>query len=394
MVYPDGSCLDCLEPLYGWLDASFTSDPTLLTAVSDSPGTPDVLVEFGIDGLERRVLLSAVVSDPVWSSTGRLALVRGGWIWVGSPGTLRRVARGSAPSWAPDGRKIVFDRGPWLMLGAARGRSFRRLVRGAAAAWSPSGRLIAFFDRRHRLRLIPAAGGRVRKVGDVAGSTVDWQPLPATPPGRCVTPPGSTVVASSDAAIITASAGESPYYPYPAGSAYMGCLRADGRERLLSSATQLSYSAVVGPTLVALAAPYAAFASTSANGHDQTMASSVDVFDLRTGRRASSWDAEGSTCVDPSSPLCGSTIDQLVLGSDAVNAVHTTVRGPICGPVPPPNCSDTFETIQASDSIGVHTLDSASEPDGSPAALTHLALTGDTLTWDDNGTQRSAHLQP
>ena len=59
-----------------------------------------------------------------------------------------------------------------------------------------------------------------------------------------------------------------------------------------------------------------------------------------------------------------------------------------------PNCNYTVEQIQATDSIGVHTLDSITEPDGSPAALTNLALTGDTLTWDDNGTQRSAPLHP
>lgn len=394
VIYPDGSCLDCLEPFDGWADAVFTSNPTLLTAVTVPPDNRAALVEYGVDGLRRSVLLSGAVSDPVWSSRGELALVRGGWIWVGSPRTLRRVARGSAPSWSPDGSQIVFDRRGWLMLGAVHGRSFRRLVRGSAPAWSPGGRSIAFFDRRHRLSLVPAAGGRVHKVGGVAGLTVDWQPLPATPPARCLTPPGSTVVASSDSAIITASAGQSPYYPYPAGSAEMSCLRADGRERLLSSDTQFRYSTGVGPTEVALAAPYAAFAGTAFNSHDQTMVSSANVFDLRTGLRVSDRGGEGSMCLDQSSPPCASSIDQLVLGSDAVSAVHTTVRDATCEPVQAPNCSDTVEQIQASDRTGVHTVDSVSEPDGAPAALTNLALSGDTLTWDDTGAQRSAQLQP
>jgi hypothetical protein len=81
-----------------------------------------------------------------------------------------------------------------------------------------------------------------------------------------------------------------------------------------------------------------------------------------------------------------------VLGSDAISAVLTHVDTPICGPIQPP-CSDTVEQVQARDSTGVHTLDSVTEPDGSQAALTNLALTGDTLSWDDNGIQHSAQLQ-
>jgi hypothetical protein len=398
VIYPDGSCLDCLSsPFGGSADAAFTSNPTLLTAVTTvSPGgvTRDELVEYGVDGLERSVLLSGAVSDPVWSSRGELALVRGGWIWVGIPGTLRRVTRGSAVSWSPGGRRIVFVRRGWLMLGAVRGRSFRRLVRGAAPVWSPDGSSIAFFDSHHRLSLVPATGGRVRRVGGVEGWTVDWQPLPAKPPARCLTPPGSVVLASGDTAIITASYAHSPYYPYPPGSAYMGCLRADGRERLLSSSTYPSYETAGGLTGVALAAPYAAFAGNTFNSHDQTWISFVNLFDLRTGQYVPHRGGEGFACLPTSSPPCATTIDRLVLGSDAVSAVHMTVQDANCGTSQDPKCRNTVEQIQASDSTGVHTLDSTTEPDGSPPALTNLVLTGDTLTWDDNGTQHSAQLEP
>jgi hypothetical protein len=399
VIYPDGSCLDCLSlglGFGGWTEAAFTSNPTLLTAVTNvSPGgtNREELVEYGVDALERRVLLSGPVSDPVWSSRGELALERGGWIWVGSPGMLRRVTHGSAVSWSPDGRKIVFVQGRWLMAGAVRRRVFRRLARGAAPAWSPDGKSIAFFDTHHRLSLVRATGGKVRRVGGVRGRTVDWQPLPATAPPPCLTPPGATTVAGSETAIITATHANSSYYPFPPGSAVMACLRGDGRERLISSSTSPPYYYVgFGPTQVALAAPYAAFAETVDNTHDQYMVSVINLYDLRTGLIVRHRGGQVATC--GSSPPCTSTVDQLVLGSDAVSAVHTTVRDASC-PVPPgPNCGNTVEQIEASDSTGVHTLDSASEPDGSPAQLTNLGLTGDTVTWEDNGIPHSAQLQP
>jgi hypothetical protein len=65
-------------------------------------------------------------------------------------------------------------------------------------------------------------------------------------------------------------------------------------------------------------------------------------------------------------PSC--EIDQLVMGSDAVSAVHTTSRDY--------GCTCTVEQIQASDRTGMHTLDSITEPDGSPPALTKLTSTG------------------
>jgi hypothetical protein len=278
------------------------------------------------------------------------------------------------------------------MVGAVRGRSFRRLVRGAAPAWSPDGRSIAFFDKRHRLSLVSATGGTVRRVGRVTGRSVDWQPLPAKPPARCLTPSGSTVVASSDSAIITLDHGQSPDSTIPAG-AYMGCLRAVGRERLLLTAASTEHSTVNG-VVPAVAGPYAALAINGGDTHDGMLGSGVSIYDLRTGASVPDRGGEGSTCAYQSSPPCASTIDQVVLGSDAVSAVHMTVHDATCEPVQQHNCRRTVEQIQASDSTGVHTLDSVTETDGSPAALTDLVLTGDTLTWEDNGTQKSAQLQP
>jgi hypothetical protein len=256
--------------------------------------------------------------------------------------------------------------------------------------WSPNGSWVAFFDRRRRLSLVRATGGSAREVGDVIGSTVDWQPLPAKPRTACLTPSGSNVLAASDTAIITVDRGlPGSFYT----AAYLGCSRADGRERLLVSYPYPGYASE-DVVETSVAGTDAALAINTANSHDQSMSSGVDLFDLRTGLPVGDRGGEGSMCVSQSSPPCATNIDQLVLGSDAVSAVHTTVQDANCLPVQVPTCTDTVEQIQASDSTGVHTLDSITEPPGSPSALTNLVLTGDTLTWDDNGTQHSAQLHP
>jgi hypothetical protein len=69
-----------------------------------------------------------------------------------------------------------------------------------------------------------------------------------------------------------------------------------------------------------------------------------------------------------------------------VSAVHAFVALSTCG------C--TVEQIEASDSTGVRTLDSITDPAGSPTSLTNLTLMGDTLTWDHSGSPRSVQLQP
>lgn len=123
----------------------------------------------------------------------------------------------------------------------ARGPSSAAFIpaagRGSAPAWSPDGRWIAFFGKSHRLNIIPAGGGRVRHVGKVSGSIVDWQPLPARPPAPCLTPSGSTVIASNDIATVSVDKLGGYVLPPNVTAAVMGCLRADGRERLLTSYT-------------------------------------------------------------------------------------------------------------------------------------------------------------
>lgn len=388
-IYPDGTWAFDFEGEGG----AFTANPTLLTGLDNGR-----LIEYGTDGLARKVLPSRTgKSGPLWSSRGEMTLVRGGWIWVGSPGKLRRFMRGSAPAWSPDGARIVFVRGGWLMT-APVGRRSRRLVRGTAPAWSPDGRWIAFFAKGHRLSLIRADGGRVRRVPGVEGWNVDWQPIPAKPPVACQAPPGSEVIASNDTDVL--SVDHVPVSaPFGADFAALGCWRPAGREIPLSSLTlglgdiepaDVSAGAVNGPYAAIVTYWSSTGYATSGPGsfgQPRYRHNSVEVFDLQAfaeGQTSPIGGGESTSCVYDTGTTC--VIDKLVLGADGVSAAHINDVNN--------NCTCTVEQIQARDGTGVHTLDSVTEPDASSPSLTNLALAGDTLTWDHQGTAESAQLQP
>ncbi len=407
LIYPDGSCLDCRLPVLG-ADAVFTDDPTLFTATSlGSLSRGPELTEYGIDGLWRGTLLSPSarclrvgvcgrdVSEAAWSLRGELAVVHAGQIWVGRLPWLRPLAAGSSPSWSPDGSQIVFERAGWLWVERIQGHSFRRLVGGKAPSWSPDGRWIAFFDQQHRLSVVAAKGGRVRHVGGVTGRTVDWQPLPATAPVACPTPSAGIgqqesdyqtgVRARNDTATVTWDNVHQPSLAFVSGSTWslIACLRANGRDRVLESGGH-DFEGATDVSQVALAGTFAGVVLTGGGKYCDGFGQ-VELFDLRTGEQIQGRGGENVPCGG------GSVYMELVLGSDAVSAVHSTTQGSDSSGNP---CSCGTEQIQASDSAGVHTLDSVTQPQGSPPALTNLTLTGDSLTWQHNGSLRSAQLQP
>ncbi len=392
LIYPDGSCLDCQA--FPGNRPAFTEDPALLTAVLNG-----ALVRYGSDGLPKATVLGTGVSDAVWSARGQLAAVRFGRVWVGAPGRLRSLGRGTSPSWSPDGSRLVVDRHGWVTVIAADGRVVRRLARGSSPAWSPDGRSIAFFSGGY-LRVVPAPGGRVRRVGHVRGVAVDWQPLPSKPVVGCVPSPGSTTIASSATAAVTADSIKNPNplgygFPIPA---YMGCLRSSGREHLLVRFGLETQDGSTVASEAATAGHYAALVISAHDYHYDVSSYLVKVFDLNTGAIVPTLGGEQVMDNSFDTYLGSSNMNGLVLGPDGFSAAHTTrtLVGP-CSPSPCPNRQEhQTEQIIAADSSGVHVLDTLASdyPVRDPGAslLTALQLSGDTLSWSHAGTPESAEL--
>lgn len=110
--------------------------------------------------------------------------------------------------------------------------------------------------------MVVAVGARrtaPKAVGGVRPVSVDWQPKPRAPNPGCLVPPGARTLASSSGALVIA---DGPPASDPdviaAVRSYMGCLRADGRQRLLERLGPGNLDNAYSVSSALVAAPYAA----------------------------------------------------------------------------------------------------------------------------------------
>jgi hypothetical protein len=387
IVYPDGSCLNCR---FGAApNPAFEPGGTVISFIQNGQVTLD-----GIDGIRQPLINAWPATEATWSADGRLAVIRQGTIWAGRPGRLAKIGIGTEPSWSPSGTEIAAVERGWVVVMRVRDHRVRRLVRGTAPAFSPDGRLIAYVAPGHRLMIVGTVNQHPapRRVGGIQAESVDWQPKPYGPNRGCAAPRGSTILASSRDAVITGDGLPLPSLDFSNARpiAYMSCLRADGRERLLErfSANNVDTAYSIGSTVVD--APYAALVLDWKDEHYGGTSSTVQVFDLRAGLLQTRLGGESTNCPDYSGGCPFPALDQLVLGSDGVSGAH--FRAPVSNGNP---CAGTtpcsVEQIQASDHTGVRTVDSITFA-GSGPFLTALRLNGDVLSWSHAGTPRSINL--
>lgn len=318
IVRADGRCVSCGRESPSLTArgsaGSFSSSGSLVTFISRG-----ALWQIGLGGSGLRRLRSGPFTDAVWSSTGTLAVVRGGRVLIDSagPGALRSLGGGAHPSFSPDGAQIALVRAGWVWLVRVRDGRSLRLVSGRAPAWSPDGQGIAYIGARGAGYVIPARGGRSRRVARVRGTSLDWQPVPPSP--RCNLK-GATVLATSATAVVYSRVvGQ----PGDTNRAWYGCLRSVGRVRLLVSGPSVANTESLRLERVALAGRYAAFAFFFNDQYFTDDTETVDVYDLSTGRRAPTIT---TSCRFPYEP-CG--IDSLVVNASGFVAWHLPETVPV-----------------------------------------------------------------
>jgi WD40-like Beta Propeller Repeat len=312
------------------------------------------LWSVSLTGGKPRRLVRGLVRDAVWSVRGLVALVRGGWIWVGRPGRgkLWRLARGDSPSFSPDGARLAFARDGYVRIVAVRGRVQRRLVKGGSPTWSPDGRQIAYIGPGGAVEIVAVRGGRPHPVG---GSALDWQPLPALAGKMCEPPSGATVLASSrEAVVYSLGTGRPEVY---------GCLEALGRPRLVLRASPDPIVRVIG---VKLAGRFAAIETTGTNQYAVTKGATL--YDLSSGAATPLGGVDTGEGPE-GGPRSG--FDSLALDSSGFAAWRETTTVPFPEPISAVSCPSSSLCI-AGDGAG--DILSSTNPAGGQSAWSMTSI--------------------
>ena len=331
VIAADGSCLWCL--LGTRLTARTGGEWAFAASGHAVTVAGNGLWSISLTGGSATRLAKGPVNNAVWSSRGLVAVVRGGWIWVGrlGHGNLRRLARGRSPSFSPDGAGVALARDGYVWVVRVRDGVQRRLVRGGAPAWSPTGRRIAYIASGGAVEIIAVRGGRPYHVGSVHGTALDWQPSPIPAREACKPPRGSIVVASNREAVVFSRRGDIFY----------GCLKALGRTRLLLDASVGYFHALI---TVRLAGRFAALEPEYDS--PQRVTENEILYDLGSGKATHlagvSWDWNGGPTVYG--------LDFLALDSSGFAAWRQTTR-PMSEPIAALSCPSASLCI-AGDAAG------------------------------------------
>jgi hypothetical protein len=188
-----------------------------------------------------------------------------------------------------------------------------------------AGDALGFFENYRETRQLPPAGsllaaaltvkrGLRRPTLPAARLSVWGRQAPA-----CAPPAGYKVNASSSAAVIATRSGATSN-PWGGPTTVLGCLRADGRERVLAQLPPGNQDDVEAVKQAVLAAPFAALVIDESDPHYGGDSDTLQVFDLRAGSQHLGGERVGCSFNCSLQP---------VLGSDGVSAALTSAPEPL-----------------------------------------------------------------